>query len=273
MLGRVGLIAALSLTAASFASAEAAIPETELAKPLQSYKGYVSEQVDLLVSRTRKFVEEIKDGNLAEAQGLYAPARQPYERIEPVAELFNDLDTAIDAREDDYERKSDDPKFTGFHRIEKVLFHDNTTKGLEATADKLLADVLELQKRLKTLEIKPKNMVGGAAALIEEVASGKITGEEDRYSRTDLWDFHANVDGAQKIVALLKPLLDKHNPELEKKVAANFKTVDTILDKYKVKDGFQSYDKLTEADRNALKGPITTLAEDLSTLRGVLGLS
>ncbi len=42
--------------------------------------------------------------------------------------------------------------------------------------------------------------------------------------------------------------------------------------KYRTKDGFETYDKLTDADRNALKGPITTLAEDLSLLRGVLGL-
>src|ERR1700709_578784 len=193
MYARAGVVAALSLAAVSFARAETPIPESELTGAIQTYKTYVTEQVDLLVVKTRKFVDEIKEGDLEEAQELYAPARQPYERIEPVAELFSDLDTSIDAREDDYEKKSEDPKFTGFHRIEKVLFQDKTTKGLDATADKLLADVLELQKRLKSRDIKPKNMVGGAAGLIEEVTGTKITGEEDRYSRTDLWDFHANV--------------------------------------------------------------------------------
>jgi hypothetical protein len=44
--------------------------------------------------------------------------------------------------------------------------------------------------------------------------------------------------------------------------------VDSILSKYRTKDGFETYDKLTTADRNALKGPITTLAEDLAQLRG-----
>lgn len=56
------------------------------------------------------------------------------------------------------------------------------------------------------------------------------------------------------------------------KVDANFKKVDTILAKYRTKEGFENYDKLTDADRNALKGPITALAEDLAQLRGVLGL-
>ncbi|HGY8303696.1 TPA: ferrous iron transporter, partial [Escherichia coli] len=48
--------------------------------------------------------------------------------------------------------------------------------------------------------------------------------------------------------------------------------VDTILAKYRTKDGYETYDKLTDADRNALKGPITALAEDLAQFRGVLGL-
>lgn len=104
------------------------------------------------------------------------------------------------------------------------------------------------------------------------VAASKISGEEDRYSHTDLWDFQANVEGSQKIVDLLRPQLQKANPELLAKVDANFKKVDTILAKYRTKEGFENYDKLTDADRNALKGPITALAEDLAQLRGVLGL-
>lgn len=191
-----------------------------------------------LVTDTKAFTDAIKAGDIEKAKALYAPTRQHYERIEPIAELFSDLDGSIDAREDDYEQKAADPKFTGFHRLEKAF----------------------------------SKVVGGAAGLIEEVAASKISGEEDRYSHTDLWDFQANVEGSQKIVDLLRPQLQKANPELLAKVDANFKKVDTILAKYRTKDGFETYDKLTDADRNALKGPITALAEDLAQLRGVLGL-
>src|SRR3954454_19065771 len=99
----------------------------------------------------------------------------------------------MDVRADDFEKKDKDPNFTGFHRLEKALFADRSTVGMGALADKLMADTLELQKRITVLEIPPTKMVGGAAGLIEEVASKKISGEEGRYSRTDLWDFHANV--------------------------------------------------------------------------------
>ncbi|MGU3412125.1 iron uptake system protein EfeO [Enterobacteriaceae bacterium C23F] len=243
-----------------------------LGDAIADYKTYVTAETAELVKGTKAFTDAVKAGDIEKAKALYAPTRQHYERIEPIAELFSDLDGSIDAREDDYEKKAEDPKFTGFHRLEKALFADNSVKGMEGYATQLNSDVLELQKRISELAFPPSKVVGGAAGLIEEVAASKISGEEDRYSHTDLWDFQANVDGAQKIVNLLRPQLQKENSALLAKVDANFKKVDTILAKYKTKDGYETYDKLTDADRNALKGPITTLAEDLAQLRGILGL-
>lgn len=244
----------------------------QLVGPIADYKVYVMSEVSALVTATQAFTAAINAGELEKAKALYAPARVHYERIEPIAELFSDLDGSIDAREDDFEKKADDPKFTGFHRLEKILFADGTTKGAENITAKLNQDVLALQTRISQLAFPPAKVAGGAAGLIEEVAASKISGEEDRYSRTDLSDFQANIDGAQKIVNLLRPLLEKANPALLAKVDANFKKVDGILARYRTPDGFESYEKLTTTDRNALKGPITTLAEDLSLLRGTLGL-
>ncbi|WP_261640385.1 iron uptake system protein EfeO [Erwinia mallotivora] len=244
----------------------------QLAGPVTDYKAYVTKEVAQLVAGTKAFTDAVKAGDLEKAKALYAPTRSHYERIEPIAELFSDLDSSIDAREDDYEKKAADPKFTGWHRLEKALFGDASTKGMNEYADKLNSDTLELQKRVSELAFAPGKVVGGAASLIEEVAASKISGEEDRYSRTDLSDFQANVDGAQKIVDLLRPALKKADAALLAKVDANFKKVDAILGKYRSKTGFESYDKLTDADRTALKGPITTLAEDLAKLRGTLGL-
>jgi iron uptake system component EfeO len=257
------------------AAGSAALPPPsamDLVGPIAEYKVYITREIDALVTETRAFAAAVKAGKLAEAQKLYAPTRRHYERSEPIAELFSDLDGSIDARADDFEKKEEDPTWTGFHRLEKALFADKTTKDMGPVADGLVKDVEELKKRIATLTIKPKDMVGGAAALIEEVAATKISGEEDRYSHTDLWDFQANMDGSQKIFELLRPLLVKRDKPLVDRITANFGKVDALLAKYKEGDGYKSYDKLTEADRNALKGPITTLAEDLSKLRGTLGV-
>ncbi|WP_454623155.1 iron uptake system protein EfeO [Brucella anthropi] len=257
----------------SFGAAKAEVSPLDLVQPIADYKVYVQENLDVLVKDTKAFTDAVKAGDLEKAKELYPSSRVSYEKIEPIAELFADLDASIDSRADDHENGEKSEDFIGFHRIEYGLFAQKSTEGLAPVADKLYADVLELQKRVKDLTVPPEKVVGGAAALLEEVAATKISGEEDRYSHTDLWDFKANVDGAQKIVELFKPLLEKENPDLVKKVEANFKTVDDILAKYKKGDGYESYDKLSDDDRKALAGPVTTLAEDLSTLRGTLGLN
>ncbi len=197
-----------------------------------------------------------------------------YESIEPIAELFSDLDGSIDSRVDDHEKGVDADDFTGFHRLEYLLWDKKTTDGTKELTAGLLKDVKDLQARIADLTFPPEKVVGGAAALMEEVAATKVSGEEDRYSHTDLYDFQGNVDGAKKIVDLFRPQIEKSDKAFVAKVDKNFATVDKILAKYKTKDGgYETYDKVKEADRKALIGPVNTLAEDLSTLRGKLGLN
>jgi iron uptake system component EfeO len=255
-------------------SAFAATAPLDLVTPVSDYKIYVTENVDTLAADTQKFTDAIKKGDLATAKKLFPTTRLSYESIEPIAELFSDLDASIDSREDDHENgvKADD--FTGFHRLEYALFSQNTTKDQAVFADKLLADVKELQSRIADMTFPPEKVVGGAAALMEEVAATKLSGEEDRYSHTDLYDFQGNVDGSKKIVDLFKPQLVQSDKAFVAKVEKNFATVDKILAKYKTKDGgYETYDKVKEQDRKALAGPVNTLAEDLSQMRGKLGLN
>ncbi|MFC0217007.1 iron uptake system component EfeO [Pseudochelatococcus lubricantis] len=268
-------LGSLTLAAPSapvLAQAAAAVSPLDLVAPVAEYKIYVTKATQQFVKDTKAFTDAVKAGDVEKAKALFAPTRVSYEQIEPIAELFSDLDAAIDSRADDHEKAEADPGFTGFHRIEYGLWEKNSTAELGPFADKLLADVEELHKRIAGLTFPPEKVVGGAAVLMEEVAATKISGEEDRYSHTDLWDFQGNFDGSRKIFDLFRPLLPKDDGEFVKKVEGNFNRVDVILAKYKEGNGFQSYEKLTDADRNVLAGAVNTLAEDLSTLRGKLGL-
>lgn len=261
---------ALGLCLAS--AAAAADPSLELVGPLSDYKLFVAENTARLVTDTEAFVAAIKGGDLERAKALFAPTRTSYERIEPIAELFSDLDVSIDARADDYEQAESDPAFTGFHRIEYGLWSQGSTEGLAPHADRLLADVRDLDSRIAALTFPPEIVVGGAAVLMEEVAATKISGEENRYSRTDLWDFDANFDGSEKIYTLFRPLIAAEEPDFVARVDANFQEVEEVLAKYRTADGFQSYEALSDSDRTMLSARINTLAEDLATLRGKLGL-
>jgi len=246
-------------------------PSLDLVAPIAEYKLYVSENTEQLVSDTQAFVAAVKAGEIEKAKALFAPTRLSYEKIEPVAELFADLDAPIDARADDYEKAEADPGFTGFHRIEYALWVEGKTDHIAPVADKLEADVTELAKRIDSLTFPPAVVVGGAAVLMDEVAATKISGEEDRYSRTDLWDFQGNFEGAKKIVDLFGPLVEDH--EFIASVEGNFAKVTETLEKYREGEGFVSYEKLSDADRKRLSALVNTLAEDLSTLRARLGLS
>ena len=263
----------LTVTDSGFKATASQADMAKLEQPLAEYKAYVQAEAKDLVAKTTEFTAAVKAGNIAKAKSLFAATRYHYERIEPIAELFNELDPAIDAREDDFKQGPKDPAFTGFHRIEYALWVENSTAGVNDIADKLLADVKTLQQEIDLLSFPPNKVVGGAAVLVEEVAGSKISGEEDRYSHTDLSDFQANIEGAQKIVDLFRPLIAEKNQALLDKTDANFKTVNEILAKYQTANGFETYDKLTEADRKALQAPINALAEDLAQLRGTLGLN
>ena len=271
----------VTFSASLFAVTAALLPRVAVAEgspldlvgPIADYKIYVSEHAEKLVADTKLFTDAVKAGDVDKAKSLFGATRMSYEAIEPIAELFSDLDGSIDSRADDHEKAEKDPEFTGFHRIEYGLFSENSTKDLEPFADKLMADVTELNKRITDLTLPPEKVVGGAAVLMEEVAATKISGEEDRYSHTDLWDFKANFDGSRKIFDLVRPLIEKDDAAFITKVSGNFDKVDVTLSKYKTADGYQLYDKLTEDDRAVLAAAVNTLAEDLSTLRGKLGLN
>jgi len=161
----------------------------------ESYKRYVNSQTDALIAATQVFVDAVKKGDVNAAKAQYPVARTYYERIEPVAESFpNDLDPRIDLREADLEPGQ---KWTGFHRLEKDLWATGLQPDSKAMADQLIADVKELDAGVKAPEYKVDStqIAGGAQGLLDEISASKITGEEDIFSHTDLWDFKANVEG------------------------------------------------------------------------------
>jgi iron uptake system component EfeO len=250
----------------------AGVDAAALNQAVEQYEAYVQAQAEDLVQRVQEFTGTIIAGDLEAAKTLYPTSRIPWERIEPVAERFAAFDTSIDARVDDFQGETD-PEFTGFHRIELGLFQNNSTDGLKPFAEKLMSDVVGLQRCISVLQIEPRDMVVGAAELIEEVAQSKITGEEDRYSRTDFWSFHANVEGSMQIVDLLRPIVQSVNPQLLADIDAGFADVNQQLDRYRLPEGgFKTYDQLTPTDKQRLQASLARLAEDLANLRGVLGV-
>ncbi len=245
----------------------------ELTAAADSYERYVKSQSDALIVKTEEFVAAVKAGKVDEAKKLFPIARTYWERIEPVAEKFGDLDPITDGREPDAMAEGVD--FTGWHRIEKQLWVSNNTEGMDKYADQLLANVKEIVKLGQDAPLTALELAQGSKALLDEVATGKITGEEDEFSHTDLWDFKANIEGSQAAIASLRPVLEAQDPALVKDLDAKFKALDTELNQYQdaTTGDWKFYDELTPDQVKKLSDAVAALSEPISKVAAVVAAS
>ncbi|NUK04542.1 iron uptake system protein EfeO [Streptomyces lunaelactis] len=246
---------------------KAAKRSPEMDAAVAAYRKYVQTQADETLPKAQVFADAVKAGDIEAAKKAYADSRIGWERTEPVAESFGDIDPKVDLREDGVEKGQ---KWTGWHTLEKALWQDKKLGAEEkALADTLIKDLTVWQKKVGTAEISPTSVANGAKELLDEVATGKVTGEEERYSHTDLVDFKANVEGAQMSHELLKPVASKNDPKLVAELDKQFAALNTLLDKYRKDTGsyeFTSYDKVGKAERKELSDAVNALAEPLSKL-------
>ena len=242
--------------------------DAKLADATASYSRYVRSQTAALLPKTEEFVAAVKAQDIEKAKALFPIARTYWERIEPVAEIFGDLDPKIDGREEVIEEGME---FTGFHRLEKDLWAPKPDVSKDGPiADQLLADVKEIVAKANAEKLSPLQLANGAKALLDEVATGKITGEEDRYSHTDLWDFNANVEGSKAAIAALRPVLEERDPALVKTLDTEFANVDAALGKHRAGDGWKLHNQLSQADLKTLSDAINALAEPISKVAAVV---
>ena len=248
-----------------------------LSTATEQYRLYVRDQVGDLLAKTTEFAELYTANKDDAARALYATARIPWERIEPVAEAFGDIDPRLDLREADLEPGQE---WTGWHRIEKDLWPP--TSGYTALtaaervkyADDLVAVTKLLSDKVNdaAFALSPDQLGNGAKELLDEVATGKVTGEEEIWSHTDLWDFQANVDGARVAFENLEPAVQKKDKALADNLKDKFASLQALLDKYKQGDGFVSYTELSDAQVKELADAVNALGEPLAHLTAAVVL-
>ena len=266
----LGLRADFTVTKATDAAAAPSRDQALVRRAQDDYRTWVQRQADVLVARTARFVAAYRSGDDARARALYPVARTPWERIETVAESFGDLDPQTDAREADL---AEGQSWTGWHRIEKDLWPARAHRYTPLTpaqrkvygAD-LLAHVTEVRDRIGGLTFTTDQIANGSSGLMEEVATSKVTGEEEYWSHTDLWDFAANVEGARVAFDDVRPILERRDPGLATTLAARFDDLDRLLARHRDGSGYIGYTELTLAQVKRLADAVNALAEPLSHL-------
>ncbi|MDI5966216.1 imelysin family protein [Streptomyces sp. SL13] len=244
--------------------------DPKLVAATTGYASWIDGQVKLLVSTTQTFTDDVKAGDLAKAKLDYGRARVHYERVEPTAEIWGDLDGRIDGRVDDAATPA---QFTGFHRIEQAIWQKKSLKGMTPLATRLNTDVKSLYTQVKTVEYQPAEIANGATDLVNEIQSSKITGEEERYSHIDLLDFKGNLDGANEAVNVLLPVLKAKDPSLAAEIARRYAATATALAAYAAKpgyldSGYVDYATVTSAQRRTLSQVVDAYAESVSQVAG-----
>jgi iron uptake system component EfeO len=253
----------LTVTAAS---ADASL-SPEAGAAIVAYKAFVVEQSSQLLAETKKFAEAVANKDVQLAKKLYAPTRVFWERIEPVAESFGDLDPKMDAREGDL-----DPgvAWTGWHYLEKQLWVTGLSDDSKTVAEQLVADTEDLVTRVASIELTLSQVSNGAKELLDEVATGKVTGEEERYSHTDLWDFDANVAGAEMALEVSRYILKTKDAALLDDLDSRFAELNAELGKHRIGEGFKLYTDLSAAEVKSLATLVEALSEPLSRMTAAL---
>ncbi|MBW0764747.1 iron uptake system protein EfeO [Mammaliicoccus fleurettii] len=241
--------------------------KVDFSKETKAYKDFTTEQLDHFLEDTEKFVEAVKADDMEKAKEIYPKARMYYERSEPVAESFGELDPKIDARLADMKEENKEDEWSGYHKIEKALWEDNTTKDMGPVADQLLKDTKELRAKVDTVDVTPKLMLQGSIDLLNEVSSSKITGEEEIYSHTDLYDFKANIEGAEKIFEIFKDKVTSKDKKLADTTQERFENVNKLLAQYETDNGgYEDYTKLSKEETKKLSEAVDKLGESLSQM-------
>jgi iron uptake system component EfeO len=270
------LKAALTELTTSFADNKGAVNKdvieasAALKDAAKAYNTYVQDQGNQLVTLLDQLNTAIKSGDMKKATEAYGLARMPYERIEPIIETFSELDGVMDARVDDFKNEKD-PAFTGYHRIEYLLFVKKNIKDAEPFAARLLEDGKKMQQAIAATTIAPTDFIAGVGELMEEAQSSKITGEEERWSGATVPVIRANVEGAQAIYDLVKAELKKKDAALDEKISKSLATViETMNTLSPVGPTWNDFSKLEQAKQVDLKNKLEALAEPLVKMPGTL---
>jgi iron uptake system component EfeO len=267
--GSSGAVAPPGPAATSAPAATASAIPADLTAGVRAYRAYVIDQAAKLQVDGRRFTDAVRSGDMAAAKEQFAPSRYRWEGIEPIAVLVSRFDLALDSRVDDH-ASATDPEWTGWHKIEYLMWAKNTMTGTRPLADKIDRDLATLAQEVRKVTITPAEAIKGASDLVAEVSESKITGEEDRYSHTDLSDFAANVAGAKAAYASFRGVLVDREPQLASSVDTAFTAVERSLTPYRDGSGYKLYGALKPNDKLTMQAHLSTLSEGLAMVPAAL---
>ncbi|MFL6125923.1 EfeM/EfeO family lipoprotein [Actinophytocola sp.] len=204
------------VTGAHGGSGPAVVPVTanDLLVPVREYRDHVIGGLATLANLTGTLAAVVRGGDRAGSRAAWSAAHLSYERLGAAYGAFGDSDGAINGTADSLAGGVGDPDFTGFHRLEYGLWHDEPMAALTPVADRLDADVRGLRDSFPDQQIDPNDLGLRAHEIMENTLRFELTAKTDYGSGTNIATALANLDGSRAVLTVLRPLLTSRLPNL-----------------------------------------------------------
>lgn len=245
------------------------VTDEDLLAPLKTYEAYVAAGLDTLVGQTDTLRDAVHAGDRGGAETDWLTAHLTYERLGAAYDAFGDSDGAINGTADGLPGATTDPGFTGFHRLENGLWHNEDLSSLASVADGLDSAVRDLHDSFGQIQIDQMDLGLRAHEIMENTLQFELTGRTDYGSGTNLATALSNLDGTREVLDVLRPLLSTRMPTLSE-VDASVNRVDGALRSAQRPDGsWTPVEQLSRSQREAINGAVSELTEQLAPIAAI----
>ncbi|WP_345770078.1 EfeM/EfeO family lipoprotein [Streptomyces sp. F-1] len=243
----------------------APVTEHDLIPPALDYQKWVGGGLSEAVRLTTVLRDAIDRGDLGAARSAWLPAHLQYERLGAAYDAFGDADAEINGTDAGLPRGVRDPGFTGFHRIEYGLWHDEAADALRAPAAALVKALSGLRDNWAQTRMDPAQLGLRAHEILENTVQFELTGRTDYGSGSNLATARANLDGTREVLSRLRPLLVGRYADLPG-LDQELTRAGHILAGLRQHGEWTPLDRLTRAQRERTDSALGGLVERLASV-------
>jgi high-affinity iron transporter len=244
----------------------------ELAGPDQQYQAYAARQLAALAQAVTRIQADLRRGDVAAAKGDWLTAQLDWERVGASYDSFGNLGLAVDGLPDGLPDGVNDKNFTGLHRLEYGLWHNQSAATLLPVAATLASNVAVVQKNLASdnLAGDPTNLPIRTHEILEDALRDHLSGTDDQGGGAAFAETYADVQVTTAVLGYLAPLINARQPGLPDIADDQLDILNAALLATRVSGQWESLGTASQAARENVDAAIDAVLETLSAVPDLL---